>query len=333
MKIITGDTIQMPLRYEYRPNKNSTSVVKFDIDQLTGESEIMHIKFFNPLSQWHGQSPIAAASFSVDLHNESSEWNMRLLQNGARPSGALIAKGGLQTTQRQSVRDAFTEAFSGPRNAGKPLVMEGDLEWVDMMLSPKDMDYIESRNISARDIATTFRVPPVLLNIGGDTTYSNMQEARLSMIENTIIPEADSIMDELNHWLVPMFGDNIALRYNKDEIPAIMTKRSEIYTTISDVSFLTINEKRELAGFDEIEGGDNLPTTTTPTPTPVSESETESKQIDITTKESETEISNNHFHKYNNTNNGTTTETEDHTHQYILGDTKTSVVNGHRHLL
>jgi len=306
MKVIPGERLMIPKSYEYTPNSTKSNVVKFPVNQTTGASDIMHIKNFNPLDDWLGQSPIAAAAYSIDLHNEATEWNMRLLQNGARPSGALIAKMGLSPDQRTIAKESFDQVHGGPENAGRPMVFEGDLEWIDMMLTPRDMDYLESKNVAARDIAVAFRVPPILLNIGSDTTFANMIEARLSMVENTIIPEADLIQEELNHWLVPMFGDNILLKYNKDAIPAIMAKRSEIYAKLEKTDFLLINEKRKLAGFDALD-------------------EAQLKQLkEENVEKAPTEFDQQEFDKE-------TSETNDHIHNYIKGDTKTSVTMGHSH--
>ena len=332
MEVIAGNSLMIPKEYKYKPTGTNKSVT-FPINAKTGISEILHIKTFNPLDNLVGQSPIAAAAFSIDLHNEVSEWNMRLLQNGARPSGALISKTGMSEPQRDILKKEFKENYQSAPNAGKPLVFEGDIEWVDMMLSPKDMDYINSKSVSAKDIAVAFRVPPILLNIGADSTFNNMKEARLSMIENTIIPEADSLVDELNHWLVPLFGDDIRLQYNKDAIPAIADARSDQYEKLEKVSFLTDNEKRKLMGFeDHVEGNTltrKLPTSNDNDTNKIKD--TKSAENEIETKQ--TAISKKHYHKYDPLNDGVTTSSADHQHPYIAGDIKTGVVQGHSHSL
>lgn len=134
----------------------------------------------------------------MTLHQQSSYWNHLLLQNGARPSGALIVKdsnGYLSDEQFERLQTQLSEKFSGNSNAGKPLLLEGGLGWQEMSINPKDMDFIESKNSAAREIALAFGVPPQLLGINGDNTYSNMQEARLALWEETLIPLLDKIAD------------------------------------------------------------------------------------------------------------------------------------------
>jgi hypothetical protein len=127
-----------------------------------------------------------------------------------------------------------------------------------MGFNAKDMDWMEGRKMAARDVALAFGVPPIILNIPGDSTFANYKEARLSLYEDTILPLMDMIKDELNHWLVPMFGEDLHLEYDKDAIEALDVKRSEKFVQISSAGFLTFNEKRTLLGFEPVEGGDTL---------------------------------------------------------------------------
>ena len=183
----------MPGGYRYTVNGQYTD---FSVDRITGRSSILHLKAFHPLNDWYGLSPVEAAAYSIDQHNQSGAWNQALLQNGARPSGALVvgvdsACGGtLSEDQYNRVKAQIDMQFSGAINAGRPLLLEGGLDWKEMSLTPKDMDFIEAKNSSARDIALAFGVPPQLLGIPGDNTYSNLQEARLALWEQTVVPLA-----------------------------------------------------------------------------------------------------------------------------------------------
>jgi HK97 family phage portal protein len=232
----------------------------FPVNQITGKSKILHLKQFNPLDDWRGLSSIEPAAFSIDQHNQAAQWNQSLLQNGARPSGALVVnseKGNLSNEQFTRLKEEIEDKFSGSNNAGRPMLLEGGLEWREMSMSPKDMDFIEAKNSSARDIALAFGVPPQLLGIPGDNTYSNMQEARLALWEETILPLLDRTADALNHWLTPMYGDGIKLAYDVEEISGLSMRREKIWQRIESASFLTINEKRKMIGLPEIEGGDS----------------------------------------------------------------------------
>jgi len=237
---------------------------RWEADPLTGRSPILHLKSFNPLDDWYGMSPIEAAAYAIDQRNESDKWNMALLQNGARPSGALVyepkdgATANLSDTQFARLKDEIAQQYGGARNAGRPMLLDGGLSWQEMSLSPKDMDFLESRNAASRDVAQVFGVPPQLLGIPGDNTYSNYQEARLALWEDTVIPLLRHLRDELNGWLAPAFGEGLELDVDLDEVPALALRREKIWGRLQAADFLTVNEKRQAAGFAPVVGGDTI---------------------------------------------------------------------------
>ncbi len=227
----------------------------FKVDRLTGQSDILHLKNFHPLDDWYGLSSLEAAAYSIDQHNQAGQWNQALLQNGARPSGALVVKGSgndggyLSEEQYNRIKNQIEEAHSGPSNAGRPLLLEGGLEWREMSLSPKDMDFLNVKNSAARDIAAAFGVPAQLLGIPGESTYNNMAEARMALWEQTIIPLLENTAASLNNWLVPMFGDKLTITFDKNSISALLPRRESLWTSLKDADFITDEEKRELVFF------------------------------------------------------------------------------------
>ncbi|CAH57728.1 phage portal protein [Ehrlichia ruminantium] len=250
-----------PYSYRYAINDYT---LDYKINKLTNYSQILHIKNFHPLNDWYGLSPIEAASYSIDQHNQAGSWNQAMLQNGARPSGALIVNakntnnGSLTQEQYNRLKAQVDDFYSGPRNAGRPILLEGGLEWKEMSLSPKDMDFIESKHSSARDIALAFGVPPQLLGIPGDNTYSNLIEARLSLWEQTVLPHLDNIISHFNNWLTPKFGNNIFLSYDKDSISVLTEKRKQLWQYVENATFMTINEKRAAFGLPPLDNGNIL---------------------------------------------------------------------------
>ncbi|MCU7611194.1 phage portal protein [Anaplasma capra] len=249
------------ITYRYHVNDR---VHEFKVNRSTNQHDLLHLKNFHPLNDWYGLSTIEAASYSIDQHNQAGSWNQAMLQNGARPSGALIVKTKdeknsiLTKEQYQRLKTQIEDFYTGPRNSGRPILLEGGLEWKEMSLSPKDMDFIESKNISAREIALAFGVPPQLLGIPGDNTYSNLSEARLALWEQTIIPNLESIIAHLNSWLVPKYGSNMFLSYDKESISVLTEKRQRLWQYVQNATFMTINEKRSLFGLPPINGGNSL---------------------------------------------------------------------------
>lgn len=244
----------VPKAYRYTID---TRAMDIPVDAISGQSRVLHLKTFHPLDDWYGMSPVEAAAYSIDQHNQCGAWNQALLQNGARPSGALLVKAGegnsgtLSEVQYHRLKAQLDEQFAGAVNAGRPLLLEGGLEWKEMSLSPRDMDYISIKHSSARDIALAFGVAPQLLGIPGDNTYANLKEARLALWEQTILPLLSSVTDALNNWLVPMFDSNLTLSLDQDAIPVLAEKRDAYWERISRADFLTAEEKRKLLGIGE----------------------------------------------------------------------------------
>ncbi len=261
MKVIAG-AAGLPQGYVYSLGGAER---RWAADPVTGRAAILHLKSFHPLDDWYGLSPVEPAASAIDQRNESDKWNMALMQNGARPSGALVyepkgaANANLSDEQFARLKREIAAQYSGARNAGRPMLLDGGLTWQSMSLSPKDMDFLDARHAAARDIALAFGVPPQLLGIPGDNTYANYREARLALWEETVIPLLYHLRDEFNAWLVPQFDDEVTLEIDLDQVPALAPRRERVWSRVQAAQFLTLNEKRRAVGLGAVEGGDTIP--------------------------------------------------------------------------
>ena len=269
-----------PDRVRVKPSKTATpeayqyviggKVLKtYDADPVTGASEVKHMKLYNPLDDYYGLSPLMAAATDIDNHNAINTHNISLLRNGARPSGAIVFKPAsdrglpIQLTdgQRQQLKDDLNVKYTGAANAGRPLLLEGDFDWREMGLSPKDMDFLQQRNMAAKDIALCFGVPSQLIGIPDAQTYANVQEARLALYEETIMPLARRVESDLNEWLSPMYGDDIRIEYDFEAVPAMTERRRRVYENVTAAvreGIISRNEARERLGLEPIEGGNDV---------------------------------------------------------------------------
>jgi HK97 family phage portal protein len=272
-KVIPG-TNGYPAAYQYEANGGK---IEERVDFISGRSPVLHMKRFHPLNDFYGLSPIEAAMLGIDQHNQAGTWNLQLLLNAGMPSGVIQAEASttnpmatMSQEQRDRLREELKESFQGSRNAGKPLVLEGGLNWKQMSLAPKDMDWLNAKDTSARDIARAFGVPPMLLGIPGDNTYSNYKEANMAFYEQVVLPEMEQIAAWWTHWLLPAIdparAGKLVVDFDVDQIDAMAPKRAEIWDQTQKAEFLTINEKRERLGYDEIDGGDELLVTSSQVP-------------------------------------------------------------------
>ena len=230
MSIVPG-LRSLPLAYEYEVHGQK---VRWLVDQRTGDCEIMHFREFHPTDDWYGLARVEAAAYGIDRHNAASAHNMALLDNGARPSGALIfepVSGGTSEPAQSApeevlmkAEDRLAERHGGPKNAGRPLVLGGKVKWEEMGTTPKDMDFNESKSDAARDICSAFGVPHVLV-VEGESTYNNRAMAQLELWEDAILPLVDVMLDSLNTWLTPQYEEGLTLGVDLDEIPALEPRR------------------------------------------------------------------------------------------------------------
>jgi HK97 family phage portal protein len=264
---VKGKGNAIPEKYVYTINGRKKA--EYVVDQENGFSELKHVKLWNPLNDYYGLSPLNAAAVEIDQFNMSNKHNVNLLENGARPSGAIIFKPqdeagfdvNLTEAQRQQLLTDLNNRFQGTNNAGRPLLLEGDFDWREMGLSPKDLDFARLKHMSATDIALCFGVPSQLVGVPDAQTYANVAEARLALYEETIIPHLRKIASDLNEWLVPMFGENLHLEFDIDSIPALSERRKKIYENVTSAvreGIMTRNEARKIVGLEPIDGADGL---------------------------------------------------------------------------
>jgi HK97 family phage portal protein len=207
-------------------------------------------------------SPLEAAARAIDIHNAAGAWNKALLDNSARPSGALVYNGGdsggLTEEQFDRLKKELESSYQGALNAGRPLVLEGGLDWKPLSLTPRDMQHIELKHVAARDIALAFGVPPMLLGIPGDNTFSNYAEANRTFWRQTVLPLVARTAAALSHWLNPAWGSGIALGYDADRIEALSSERQALWSRLAEANYLTVNEKRLAVGYGAVTDGDRF---------------------------------------------------------------------------
>ncbi|MEL6648554.1 MAG: phage portal protein [Pseudomonadota bacterium] len=237
-----------PVAYEYAVSGRKH---RFAIGE--GPSPVCHLKSFHPQDDHYGFSPLQSAAQAVDVHNAASRWSKALLDNAARPSGAIIytgadGQGSLSNDQYDRLLSEMESMHQGARNAGRPMLLEGGLDWKPMGFSPSDMEFQKTKESAAREIALAFGVPPMLLGIPGDATYSNYQEANRAFYRLTVLPLAMRVSATLADWLQCYNGEAMELKPDLDQVPALSAEREAQWTRVSNADFLTQDEKRALLG-------------------------------------------------------------------------------------
>jgi HK97 family phage portal protein len=245
-----------PVAYDYTVNAR-----KHRFELGAGPSPICHIRNFHPQDDYYGLSPMEAASTAVDVHNSASRWSKALLDNAARPSGAIVysgadGQGSMSADQYDRLLHEMETMHQGARNAGRPMLLEGGLDWKPMGFSPSDMEFQKTKEAAAREIATAFGVPPMMLGIPGDATYANYQEANRAFYRLTVLPLAQKVCGAIGDWLADYGDEAVCILPDPDQIAALSTEREAAWRRIGEAEFLTDAEKRRLLGLPALELGD-----------------------------------------------------------------------------
>ena len=243
---VEPDAQGWPVAYRYTVGTGS---VRMSADAV--RPQIVHIKAFHPLDDHDGLGCLGAAAAATALHNAAARWNTGLLENAARPSGALVYDPGdgstLSREQFERLQGQMDESFAGARNAGRPMLLEGGLKWQALSLTPADMDFAGMKATAAREIATAFGVPPMLLGLPGDATYANYKEANRALWRQTILPLAGTILAGVSHGLAGWFAD-AGVRVDLDRVPALAEDRERLWAQVGAADFLSRDEKRAMLG-------------------------------------------------------------------------------------
>ena len=245
-----------PVAFEYAVGGR-----KHRFDMTGSPDPICHIKSFHPSDDHYGLSPLQAAAVAVDVHNSASAWSKALLDNAARPSGAIVYKGpdghgNLSAEQYDRLVIEMETHHQGARNAGRPMLLEGGLDWKPMGFSPSDMEFQQTKEAAGREIATAFGVPPMLMGIPGDATYANYQEANRAFYRLTVLPLVARVTAGISHWLSTFTGELVELRPDLDQIPALAVERDQLWARVGAADFLSEVEKRILLGLPRLQEGE-----------------------------------------------------------------------------
>ena len=247
---VESDSRGWPTGYLYRAGDMLT---RHPAETQGDRAGLLHIRSFHPLDDHYGAGCLNAASGAVAVHNAAANWNRSLLDNAARPSGALVYQPGdgsaLSGDQFDRLKAEMEAAFSGAANAGRPMLLDGGLSWQPLSLTPAEMDFARARDTAAREIALAFGVPPLLLGLPGDATYANYKEANIALWRLTLLPLTARILGALSAHLQDWWP-GLVLSVDRDAVPALSEDRERLWSQVSAADFLSDMEKRALLGLE-----------------------------------------------------------------------------------
>ena len=274
---IWGDSATRPRELVlYDPSDVEVITANGYIEYMIGDQKInlkdnllIHLANFNPNDKIVGASPSQPSALSIDTNNAGRVYNAVLMKKHTKVSGIIKGTAGaIPEELRESFKQEFMARYGGPTNAGSVMFMGGDLEYHESQMKPTDMDWSKAMEVSGKEIGMTFKVPNELLGIG-KMTYENVKEAKAYFVKQCIVPQMEKILDVFNRQLVKLFGENLKLVVDFDNIESIKEYRIEsrqkelqsnslAAINLYNSGIISIQEARELVGFEigDFEGSD-----------------------------------------------------------------------------
>ena len=243
---------QMPGTYTFMQGKGGER--SWEVDPISGESDMLHWRTFTPSpnSPRFGQAPLQAGARAGDTYNAGTDWRFNALKNGGAVKG-IMAMPEADKGQLDNLKDTISKYFSGKENANRIGTINTKVEWQQISMNMKDADWLAGSKLNAQEIASVFGVPTQMLGIEGSQTFANYEQARMSFWLDTVMPVLDLYVSELTRFFSSHFEmQGLEVCYQDEDIEALEPMRKDRRTELLGTDVLTLNEKREVIGYEPI---------------------------------------------------------------------------------
>ncbi len=218
------------------------------------EDEVIYIPYIS-VDGKIGKAPMSVARESAGAVISMTKHLSRFYKNGAIRQGALVTTAPLGETAKRKLKRSWAELYGGFENSGEPAVLDNGLDFKDISLPLKDAEFIESKRLTAQEIASVFNVPPSMIGLASEK-YSNLQEINDRYMQDVVQPDCINIEEAHNY---SCFLESERNYYTKFNLAAGMRgapeKRAAYYKEMLQLGAMTINEIRaleELNGIGEL---------------------------------------------------------------------------------
>ena len=213
-----------------------------------GPDDVLHIKAMSS-DGVRGLSPVAQCRLALSLSSNLQEHARQYFENGSRPSGILVAPSSSQE-QVQAVADKWRQKHGGVQNMHKVAVLSGDVKFEPIAFSADDSQFLQQRELSAREVARIFRVPAWAIDAptGDSLTYANVLDQNRFLVAHSLRPWIVRIEKALSQD-PDLCPGNTYVQFDLDGLlRADAATRAEIYERAlnPDTGWMSRAEVREL---------------------------------------------------------------------------------------
>ncbi len=256
-----------PARVTAIPSNDSLAPAQYEVQLGHGQKRRVNrealaaVRYFNPNSPLCGQGSVHAIQGSIASDYYAQIYNVSLLKNQARPFGAIKVSGFLTDEQREQLRNEWDKVHKGVAKSGRPAILSGDVDWIDMSKTPHDIEFAELRKMSREEIIAAFGLFPAVLGLP-TANYATAREQRRMFAENTMVPKLTLIQEAITQFILRDFGEDIIGTFDLSAVPALKDdeeRKAKIATMLVEKRILTPNEARQLYyKLEPYDGGDDV---------------------------------------------------------------------------
>ena len=244
--------------YLYYPSKTAQPIP-------FSAGEVLWLRYPNPLDEFAGLSPLAAARLAADSASAAMKSNRNIFANGLQAGGIVLPPdnlpNGLTVEQRDELQRLLNRQFKGVENAHRWGIFRHQFKIEAMpQVTPQDAEFSNMLKLALEDICRAYRVPLDLL--GGQRSYENVQASEAAMWGRCLIPESRFVAAELTEQLVPLFPGVDYAEFDTSEVTALQADENLEWQRASDQiqrGAITINEWRTEQGLEPVPWGDEPP--------------------------------------------------------------------------
>lgn len=213
--------------------------------QTYTEDEVIYIPYLSADGK-RGKAPLSVARESCEAVENMTKHLGSFYKTGAIKQGALKVSQPISDKSKIKLKKKWAELYGGANNSGEPAILDNGMDWVDISLPLSDAQFIESRRLTALDIAAIFNVPGSSVGLAQEK-YSNLQEINDRFMQDVVAPDCINIEEAHNF---SCFLESERNYYTKFNISAGMRgspeKRVAYYEKMLQIGVMTINEVRAL---------------------------------------------------------------------------------------
>lgn len=151
-----------------------------------------------------GISPIQFFRHVIERDDAMTQFGAEFYERGPRVAGWLQTESHLDEEEANTLEDRFRKKYMrGGAKEGSVAVLTKGLTFKNApLINPNDAKYLDSKKLSAVEIAMIFGVPPPMLGILDDATLNNVESLTRQFAMSTIVPHTSAIEAELGRKLI-----------------------------------------------------------------------------------------------------------------------------------